>query len=169
MWPDFRGLPWHVHSWALFSPVMGLVARFSRATLLLPGPVAFSPVFAPVARFMRAIVCFLPGVVSLYLPPTAFSGHTPGGRSRFWVDFASLFLSCPPQLFSLAQFPRAGTHGVFDTRYMLGCRLTYRPRLGPRRAELLCFSDKWLCLKSNLCALYIVFFLYIVLLFVYFV
>ena len=44
-----------------------------------------------------------------------------------------------PQLLSLAQFPRAGTHGVFDTRYMLGSPLTYRPRLGPRRAELWCF------------------------------
>ena len=50
------------------------------------------------------------------------------------------FFFLTPQLFSLAQFPRAGINGAFDTRYMLGTRLTYRPRLGPRRAELLCFQ-----------------------------
>ena len=56
-----------------------------------------------------------------------------------------------PQLVSLAQFPRAGTYGVLDTRYMLGSRLTYRSRLGPRRAELWCFLKSVSLLKSNLC------------------
>ena len=68
-------------------------------------------------------------------PPPAFSGDTPSDHSQSGVYFASHFSSYP-HLVSLAQFPRAGTNGVFDSR------LTYRPRLGPRRAELLCFLKK---------------------------
>ena len=142
VWPDFRGLPYHLEFFGYLSPVLAHVARFPRDTLSYSlFPVVLSPVVAFVARFSRA---------TIYLPPTAFSGHTPSDHSRCCVDVASLFLSYP-QLFSLAQFPRAGTNGVFDTRYILGFRLTYRPRLWPGRAELLCLLKKCLLLQSNLC------------------
>ena len=56
-------------------------------------------------------------------------------KSPWVLEYTLLpfFSSYPHLFFILAQFPRAGTNGVFNTRYMLCSQLTYSPRLGPRR------------------------------------
>ena len=143
--PISEGYHTYLEFFGYLSPVLAYVARFPRATRSYSlFPVVLSPVVAFVARFPRA---------TIYLPQQHLVVTRPVPTPAFQWPLLPYFFPTP-QLLSLAQFPRAGTHGVFDTRYMIGSPLTYRPRLGPRRAELWCF------LKN-------VFFLNLILVFVY--
>ena len=136
VWPDFRGLPYLFGVFRLSFPgFRGL--HFRRVFFLW---------FSPRLQLSQPDFRGLP-----YISPQRHLVVTrPVPTPDFEWPLLPYFFPIP-QLVSLTQFPRAGTYGVFDTRYMLGSRLTYRPRLGPRRAELWCFLKNVSFLKSNLC------------------